>query len=378
MIKREQFLSLLNRDSKQIVPWIMGFSDEKVALRLLGEECLPSDVLPEEEFTYGASPADDWEVKANYAEQAGIPAVPVGKRASLAFGHGGPGEFSEKTVSSSQQKRITMYETGVMKEVRYDPHFYHHYNYPLKNLEDYKKIQLPNPDDPARYEKLADEVAYHKSKDRMTFTNLNGFFSGVHYFIYPYQDLLADLVLRPDQVKAIIDLLGEFNLRTAKHILEAGVDIICFCDDLGSGSNLLMSPELYRKFFKKWHGELAGLCHKYGAFLHMHSHGNINQIMDDLYEIGIDILNPLDPSEGMDLNNLALKYGDKIFFAGGVNKFYFTWTKKEQQDYLSTLFSTVQPGFFLMDSGGIPEDIKYQEWNDFKALIQYYKEKYKR
>jgi len=356
----------------------MGFFNEKLAEKLLGNDCLPSDVLPGREFSYGASPKADWDVKARYAEKAGIPAVPVGWGAGLAFGHGGPGEFRERNISFSDKKRITVYETGVHKEVRYEPHFYHHYDYPLKELADFLETHLPNPDDPIRYQGLVDEVSYHRSRGRMTYTNLNGFFSGVHYFLYPYENFLMDLILKPDEVKAIIDGLGEYNLKMAEHLLKTGLDIICFCDDLGSSTNLLISPELYRKYFRKWHGDLVDLCHKYGAFVHMHSHGNINSIIKDLYELGIDMLNPIDPQEDMNLKELIDKYGDRMTFVGGINKFFFNWSPEEQKTYLNKLFSTVKKGFFLMDSGGIPENVGNKEWDYFNELRESLKKKYNR
>jgi len=54
----------------------------------------------------------------------------------------------------------------------------------------------------------------------------------------------------------------------------------------------------------------------------MHSHGNINKIIRCLYDIGIDILNPLDPHYGMNVVELIKKYGDMITFVGGINKFF--------------------------------------------------------
>jgi len=54
----------------------------------------------------------------------------------------------------------------------------------------------------------------------------------------------------------------------------------------------------------------------------MHNHGNINKIIRCLYDIGIDILNPLDPHDGMNVVELIEKYGDMITFVGGINKFF--------------------------------------------------------
>ena len=75
-----------------------------------------------------------------------------------------------------------------------------------------------------------------------------------------------------------------------------------------------ISPALYREFFYPWHRRLVELCHDYGAYVNIHSHGNINAIMPLLYEASIDILNPVGPSDGMDLAELKVRYGDRITF----------------------------------------------------------------
>ncbi|NLY29953.1 MAG: hypothetical protein GX047_04915, partial [Firmicutes bacterium] len=84
MTPRERFMAVLAGESNDVIPWTMGFFDEKLAAELLGEECVPSDIIPREDFSYGASPREDWEVKALYAERADIPAVPVGWGHSIA------------------------------------------------------------------------------------------------------------------------------------------------------------------------------------------------------------------------------------------------------------------------------------------------------
>jgi len=152
----------------------------------------------------------------------------------------------------------------------------------------------------------------------------------------------------------MLDRLGTWNLRAAENLLRCGVDVITFCDDLGSDRSLLMSPALYRRFFLPWHQQLAELCHRYSALLHMHSHGNINLILPDLYAAGIDLLNPNDPDEGMDLAALKRAYGDRITFVGGLHKKFFAWEFAEQVRTIPRLVADADGGLILMDAGGVP------------------------
>lgn len=365
MVDRKTFFDTLAGRNKGPQSWTMSFYNEKIAKTLLGADAIPSDIIPPKEFTYGGSNPKDWEIKALFADRGGMAAVPVGYGASMSFGHGGPGEFAEKTIESSENLRITQYETGVYKKVCYDPHFYHYYDYPIQSPEEFDSSLLPDPDDPLRYKGLKEEVEYHKNRDRITFANLMGFFSSIHYFIYQFDSFLMDLILKPEETMRIIECIGKYNLKVAENLLKTGVDVICFCDDLGSENSMLINPDLCRSLFIPRHKELADLCHSYSSILHMHSHGNINPILEDIYACGIDILNPLDPNEGMNMAKLSQQHGDRLTFAGGLDKFFFNWSMEEQREALQSLATTMNKGFFFMDSGGIPESVTIEQWKNY-------------
>ena len=116
--------------------------------------------------------------------------------------------------------------------------------------------------------------------------------------------------------------------------------------------------------FFPYHKELADLCHSYGAFLHMHSHGNILKVFDDLVKAGIDMLNPLDPYEVGSMASLKEAYGDKITLVGGLDKFFFDWDEDTMERFLRETIAVGRKGggFLLMDSGGIPENISREKF----------------
>lgn len=60
------------------------------------------------------------------------------------------------------------------------------------------------------------------------------------------------------------------------------------------------------------------MCHDRGAFVHFHSHGRIEKLIPYFIETGIDIISPLDPNEGNDLEKLIQMLGDKIILCGGI------------------------------------------------------------
>jgi uroporphyrinogen decarboxylase len=105
----------------------------------------------------------------------------------------------------------------------------------------------------------------------------------------------------------------------ATRYAEAGVDIIQFGDDIGSQGAMMISPNTWRKFLKP---RMAGIIADVKAanpqvLVFYHSDGRFEPVIPDLIEIGVDILNPVQP-ESMDIAELKRLYGDRLSFWGGV------------------------------------------------------------
>jgi hypothetical protein len=269
-------------DRPDYIPaWIMGFNTEADARRLVPAERLPSDLyyVPEVgAYGFAAHPTAELDRVVAYNRYIDQVATGVGWGANFCFGHAGPGEFNSRVVERTADGFIVEYETGARDRHNVSPQFKHQLSRPVQTLDDVDRLALPDPDDPARWQGFAADVAWLKAAGEYTVGWVNGFFSGGHYFFCDYQDLLADLLLEPELVERLLARLGDWNLRAARHMVDAGVDCIGFCDDLGSSTSLLISPALYRRFFLPWHAALAETVHGAGGVLHMHSHGNINAI----------------------------------------------------------------------------------------------------
>ena len=370
--KREQVLAALRHEEGTVPSWTMAFFNIETARRLLGEENVVTDFLPEKDYKLGPADDDNRQRNLRFSGKIDNCAIGIGKGANFAFGHGGCGEFMERLIFEDGNRFISEFETGVHKMVQRSPHFYHNDHYPMDTLEEIERITLPDPQDAGRYQGLEEDVRFYREQGYFTYANLNGIFSGIHYFLYPYDKVLMDMLLEPEELHRLIQKLGEYNLTVAEHLLRTGIDCITFCDDLGDGRSMLFSPELYREMFFPYHKELADLCHSYGAFLHMHSHGNILKVFDDLVKAGIDMLNPLDPYEVGSMASLKEAYGDKITLVGGLDKFFFDWDEDTMERFLRETIAVGRKGggFLLMDSGGIPENISREKFEFYVEAIK--------
>lgn len=351
----------------------MGFFNKALAVRLLPGLMYPSFYQLPEEGAHGFDSLDDWERECaiagnNYIDKC---SMGVGRGANWCFGHAGPGEFNCRVIERGTNHFIVEYETGARHYYQLQPHNYHIVSSPVPDPSQSNRVDLPDPENPGRWAGFAEDVAWFKSRGEFTHGHINGFFSGLHYFLMDYPEVLMGFRLDPEGMRRLIAKLGEWNLAAARKMLEAGVDCITLCDDLGTGTSLLMAPDTYREFIRPWHARLNELVHAFpGRFSHLHSHGCIMKIFADLVDAGFDMINPLDAAERMDLRELKERFGRRITLVGGMHKRFFEWDARTQQDYLRQVVSVGRRGggYILMDTGGIPENVQSAEFERFLEM----------
>jgi uroporphyrinogen-III decarboxylase len=135
-----------------------------------------------------------------------------------------------------------------------------------------------------------------------------------------FDKLLTDMAADPDRAERILDLTYRYHLAVTETLTRLGVDMIWLGDDIGIQHTMLMSPGMWRKFFKPRMAALVASLKTINPALKVayHSDGLIYPIIPDLIEIGIDVLNPIQPAS-MDPIRLKRDYGDRLCFWGSLD-----------------------------------------------------------
>jgi uroporphyrinogen decarboxylase len=123
--------------------------------------------------------------------------------------------------------------------------------------------------------------------------------------------LMKDLHTRPKMAEAILDKLLNYYLDMTDRFLDIGVEAIRYSEDWANNKSMFINPDMWRRLFKPRYKKLFQRAKRKGAFIFFHSDGNIRPIVDDLVEIGIDLLNPVQP-ECMNRIEIKKKFGDLI------------------------------------------------------------------
>ena len=138
-------------------------------------------------------------------------------------------------------------------------------------------------------------------------------------FLRGMDNLMMDMCINPEMANYIFDKFSDFYYEYFKRIFEVTGDLInifALADDFGMQNSLLISPGMFDMFVAPRLKRMAGLAHSYNKKLLLHSCGNIESIIPRLIEIGVDILDPIQP-ESMDPIHIKKEFGKDICLRGG-------------------------------------------------------------
>ena len=137
-----------------------------------------------------------------------------------------------------------------------------------------------------------------------------------------FENMLTDPYLNEVEFCRLRDRIVEYNLaiidQWLAHPRAGAVDAIFLSDDWGSQRGLLMSPEDWRRFYKDAYRRMFERIRAGGAHVWMHLCGDVTAIIPDLIDIGLNVLNPVQP-QAMDVRRLSREFGGKVCFNGGVD-----------------------------------------------------------
>jgi len=191
--------------------------------------------------------------------------------------------------------------------------------HPITKPEMVKHFPLPDPEMP-NLTKSALKMVSEIDRNKCLLFGDNGW--GIFersWLLTGMDNLLIWMYDEPEVVETLMHRIALVKLRITERLIdEVGVDGIRYGDDWGGEEALMMGPDFWRKFIKPQQKLLYDACKKKGIFILQHSDGHTEEIISDLIEMGLDILNPLQP-ECNDIEEIKSKFGKHLAFHGAVS-----------------------------------------------------------
>jgi uroporphyrinogen decarboxylase len=185
------------------------------------------------------------------------------------------------------------------------------------------------------------------------------------YRLRGFERFMLDLVENPPLVDYLLEQLTAMHLAVSLALTRAGIDILALDDDVGEPSRMLIGRATWQRYFKPHLKTIIDTCRRENPELAIfwHSDGNIEPIIPDLIEIGVDILNPVQP-DVMDPAKLKRLYGDRLSFFGSVGTAQlWSWGRPEDirtevRERIETVGRggglIISPAYDLEPAEGIP------------------------
>jgi uroporphyrinogen decarboxylase len=196
------------------------------------------------------------------------------------------------------------------------------YVYPMRNLRTVAELnEFPFPDffQERCHAHLEAEVERYHNEGLAVMGSLWGTLFERTWHMRGMDNLFFDFHDNPEFAATLLDKMVEIRSFQAARYAEAGVDILHTGDDIGMQDRLMMSLPMWRRWFKPRLAQVfkAARRVKPDIIIEYHSDGWIEPFIPELIEIGIDVLNPVQP-ECMDPAEIKRKYGDRLAFSGTI------------------------------------------------------------
>jgi uroporphyrinogen decarboxylase len=133
--------------------------------------------------------------------------------------------------------------------------------------------------------------------------------------------LMKDFVGAPARAEALLDIPYQYHLTAARRLVELGVDMLWLGDDIGAQTGMMISPAHWRRFLKPRMATFISTLKAINPELKVayHSDGDVYPIIPELIEIGLDVLNPVQPA-CMDPARLKREFGERLCFWGTIDE----------------------------------------------------------
>jgi uroporphyrinogen decarboxylase len=192
--------------------------------------------------------------------------------------------------------------------------------HPLEDASAISSYQPPDPNRPELYSDSRQMIQDFQSEYWIVGVVATTIFETA-WALRGLEQTLIDMVADPDLTNDLFDIPFHYHLTVAKKLVELGVDMIWAGDDVGSQSQMLISPKMWRKYLKPRMADFISALKKINPEVKVayHTDGNVEPIIPELIEIGLDILNPVQPAS-MDPKTLKKEYGKKLCYWGTIDE----------------------------------------------------------
>jgi uroporphyrinogen decarboxylase len=189
-----------------------------------------------------------------------------------------------------------------------------------QSIEDIENYPFPVVDAPGRFRHAQETIAKY-GKDFGIIGDLECAIYETAWYLVGLEKFLMDMMLEEPYVEPLLDKITDISTKTGLRLIECGVDMIWAGDDFGTQEGLMLSPELFEKYFAPRIDKMfkAFKAANPDIKIAWHTCGSVVPIIPKFIDLGLDFLNPLQPlAKDMNAEYISKHFGGKINFFGAI------------------------------------------------------------
>lgn len=187
-------------------------------------------------------------------------------------------------------------------------------------IDDWSKMEnycFPDPNSPVLYRDA--QSIRRAEKEEMFILGCQGWVLLERaWLLRGFENFMIDLIDNTRKVERLLDEITEYQMEVSRNLIRLGVDGIYTGDDYGSQRGLLIARRIWQTLIKPRLAKIWKVAKDEGLPIFHHSCGNVIEIIEDMVEIGLDVLLPVQP-QAMDIRLLQERFGDRLSFMGGIS-----------------------------------------------------------
>jgi uroporphyrinogen decarboxylase len=187
----------------------------------------------------------------------------------------------------------------------------------VNSREDWVKIRFPDPDLSVRYEQPRRFVEL-AAGELAVVGGVRGPFSAT-WMLAGLVNMGTWLYDDPSLLEEMLREMGRYNARLGLGMIRAGVDAVIIHDDWGMNKSTFIKPDDWRRLVYPCIAEEVETLAATGTPVILHSDGNLNRILDDIVQLGICALNPIQRGANMSLPEIKARYGHRLCLIGNLD-----------------------------------------------------------
>ncbi|MEG0913948.1 MAG: uroporphyrinogen decarboxylase family protein [Oscillospiraceae bacterium] len=192
----------------------------------------------------------------------------------------------------------------------------------LRNDTDGDKMRsyrIPDPDNPELYKDIQEAVQKY-GKEKFIIGSCQCSIFETAWYLHGMEDMLYDMAADEDYTNELFDKIMQFPLKAGLHMIESGADMIWLGDDIATQRNMMISLPMWRKYLKNRYEYIFSEFKKAKKDISIayHSCGNCSDALDELADIGLDVINPIQPL-AMSPYEIKKRYGKRLTLFGAID-----------------------------------------------------------